>query len=129
MAKKRTKKEKSVSVSTKLNGLNEIEMKLLRLALDKGAYEGEADNAAIMLIRKLRQRDVKAEQLFSQSFSQSSQSSQSSCGIGNEKMTFGKYKNVMIRNVPMNYLVWVLNNCTNIDANLKRAIHKFLTRT
>ena len=122
MAKRKNKKEKSILTST---ALNDIEMKLLRLALDKGAYEGEADNAAIMLIRKLRQRNVKAEQLFEQS--QSIQFSK--CGNGNEKMTFGKYRNEMIKNVPTNYLVWVLNNCTNIDTNLKLAIHKFLTKT
>jgi len=122
MTKKKKNKEKPIAISS--TALTDIEMKLLRLALDKGAYEGEADNAAIMLIRKLRERNVKADQLFEQS--QSIQSSK--CSNGNEKMTFGKYRNEMIKNIPISYLVWVLNNCTNIDANLKYAIHQFVMK-
>jgi len=97
-------------------------MKLLRLALDKGAYEGEAENAAIMFIRKLRERHVKADELFNQT-----QSTTVLSNYGNEKMTFGKYRDEMIKNIPVDYLTWAFYNCNNMDARLKLAIHKFLT--
>lgn len=118
--RKKSKKEKqkiapkSIPLSTELT---EIEMKLLRLALDKGAYEGEAENAAIMFIRKLRERNVKADELFAET---------PVLKYGNETMTFGKYRNEMIKNIPINYLIWVLNNCANIDMNLRAAIQKFV---
>ena len=56
-SKNKREKEKgnptqSANATVNAAGLTEIEMKLLRLALDRGAYEGEADNAAIMFIRK-----------------------------------------------------------------------------
>jgi len=128
-SKNKREKEKgnpnqSANATVNAVGLTEIEMKLLRLALDRGAYEGEADNAAVMLIRKLRQRNVTADELLGQP--QSSQSKYD--GNGNEKMPFGKYRDEMIKNIPIDYLMWVLYNCTNIDAHLKLAIHKFVMR-
>ena len=122
---KREKKEKATPpppVVVQIEGLTEIEMKLLRLALDRAAYEGEADNAAIMFVRKLRERNAKADDLFGHG-----QASANTNGKGNETMTFGKYKNQMIKNIPIAYLVWVMNTCTNIDPQLKLAIHEFLT--
>jgi len=97
-------------------------MKLLRLALDKGAYEGEADNAAVMFVRKLRERNASADALFSHS-----QLNTALEKCGNEKMTFGKYRDEMIKNVPISYLTWAFYNCANMDARLRSAIHKFLT--
>ena len=111
-------------------GLTSIEMKLLRLALDKAAYEGEADNAAIMFVRKLRERNATADELFRHSPATISEPSVSKCGDdGNKKMTFGKYKNEMIKEIPIGYLTWVLRNCTNIDPKLKLAIHNYLGKT
>lgn len=123
MAAKRKKAKSEKPVRTSSVGFTEIEMKLLRLALDKGAYEGEADNAAVMFIRKLRERNMTVEELFGQA----SQTSPLKSKCGNEVMTFGKYKGEMIKDVPQNYLIWVLNTCTNIDPRLRLAIHTFLT--
>jgi hypothetical protein len=63
MAATRKKNKKANPKSTEA-GLTTIEMKLLRLALDRGAYAGESDNAAIMFVRKLRERNAKADELF-----------------------------------------------------------------
>ena len=124
MAATRKKKEKTMTVS---GNLSPMEMKLLRLALDKGAYEGESDTAAIMFIRKLRERNVTADELFgnAQRDNQQTWVTKHNNG-GNKKMTFGKYRNETIKNVPTDYLIWVLYNCANIDAELKLAIHQFL---
>jgi uncharacterized protein (DUF3820 family) len=44
-------------------------------------------------------------------------------------MTFGKYRDEKIKDVPIDYLLWVMYNCTNIETNLKLAIHQFLVET
>jgi len=118
--RKRNKKVNS-KITAASAGLTDIELKLLRLALDKGAYEGEADNAVVMFVRKLRERNIKADDLFGQT------PAISKCG--NEKMTFGKYRDEMIRNVPVDYLIWAVNNCANMSTKLKQAIRKFLTES
>jgi hypothetical protein len=41
--------------------LTDLERKLLALALDNAAHPGEIDNSAVMLLRSLRARGVKAE--------------------------------------------------------------------
>jgi hypothetical protein len=43
--------------------LTPIELKLLRLVLDKGAAPGEIENCALMLIRSLRKRGVSAQEI------------------------------------------------------------------
>ena len=121
---KRTKKDGSKKKSSPqaqlLHGLSDVEMKLLRLALDKGAYEGESDTAAVMFVRKLRERGVRADELFGNA------SSTAVTEYGNVKMTFGKYKNEMLKDIPISYLVWAFNNCVNMNAALRTAISKFL---
>ena len=104
--------------------LNDIEMKLLRLALDKGAYEGEADNAAIMFIRKLRERNVKADDLFYKSNSE--KSSRHITSWHYYKMPFGKYKNKMLMDIPEDYLLWVLQNCRSVKPDLRNAIENII---
>lgn len=42
------------------------------------------------------------------------------------KMTFGKYKGVGIRNVPKDYLEWVVRECKNIAPDLRRDIELVL---
>ena len=126
--KGKNKKEKATHTTNwALNsaGLTEIEMKLLTLALDKGAYEGEAENAAVMFVRKLRERNVKVDDLFVQNQQQPPQNTAVS-KYGDEKMTFGKHRGEMIKNVPLNYLIWAINNCANMDSKLRLAIHKFI---
>jgi len=104
--------------------LNDIEMKLLCLALDKGAYEGEADNAAVMFIRKLRERNVSAEELIKQP--ETEQYSDDIIFYGKIKMPFGQYKDEMLMNIPIDYLIWVLRNCRNIKPSLRNAIENII---
>jgi hypothetical protein len=99
--------------------LNDVEMKLLCLALDKGAYPSEADNAATMLVRKLRKRNASAEEL-------TGQNADDMILYGKMKMPFGQYKNEMLMNIPTDYLAWVLANCQNITPSLRNAIEKVI---
>jgi len=128
--KKQQKQNSTVSPTAVSVGLSDIEMKLLRLALDRGAYEGEADNAAVMFVRKLRERNANADELFGQAQTIIVQSSVSKYGnSGNQKMSFGMHNGKMIKDVPIDYLIWVIYNCNNIDPKLKLAIHNFLAET
>lgn len=99
--------------------LNDIETKLLRLALDKAAYPGESDNAAVMLIRKLRERNVSADDLFVKS---NSGKFNTPSIYGRQRMPFGKYEGEMLANIPEDYLLWALQNCRNMKPNLRNAI-------
>ena len=127
-ARKKSKKENLTEKLPVISaGLTTIEMKLLRLALDKAAYDGEAENAAVMLVRKLRERSADADELFGHAYAGIPEPSPpKQANIGSEKMTFGKYKGEKIKDVPVSYLFWVMQNCTNINPKLKSAIHQFL---
>jgi len=119
--------------------LTDIEMKLLRLALDKGAYEGEAETACIMLIQKLRSRNANADELFGQPPKQVNRNYQKKRNnkdnfddkdlmpYGDNIMTFGKYKDSMLKEIPIPYLQWVYKTCVTIDNKLRRAVEKYLS--
>ena len=104
--------------------LTDIELKLLRLALDRAAPDGEYSTAAIMFIKKLRERNANADDLFnkpnpvilSNDLSAHSQ----------WRMPFGKYKDEMLIDIPTDYLIWVLQNCRNIKPDLRNAIQNFI---
>jgi len=52
-------------------------------------------------------------------------------GFDDARNTFGfgkKYKNELIEDVPDDYLIWVLENCSNIDDFLRDRIKKELNR-
>lgn len=93
--------------------LPDIEMKLLRLALDRAASEGEINNAATTLIRKWRARNISAEDF----------------DLPARRVIvipFGKHKGKELNDVPTDYLMWVLANCTNINVILRNEIERIL---
>lgn len=102
--------------------LNDTEEKLLRLALDEGAQPGEIDNAAAMLIRKLRKRHVSADELI-----YILKPENDSAGHELQIMPFGKYEGIALMYIPHDYLEWVLQNCRNISLHLRRAIYECLS--
>ena len=104
--------------------LNDIEEKLLRLALDKGAYSGEAENAAIMFVRKLRERGAKIDE-FTQSGTSQTYTRQLS-RYHYFTMPFGKHKGTLLKDIPVDYLEWVLENCQNLSYILRKAIENVL---
>lgn len=116
--------------------LNEREMKLLRLALDDSALEGEVDNAAVALISSLRVRKAKAED-FSRETSASpgggSTKPKNGPDWGSVKFTFGKMKGRPIEEADPSYLLWCRDWIRSGDedletryGNIAKAIDKFL---
>ena len=109
--------------------LTDTEIKLLTLALNHAAYEGEADNAAVMLIRKLRERkatpadvtEAKAEVIYVEREPTSRKASH--MNTWGRTMPFGKHRGEPLELIPHNYLRWVLRACQNISNDLREAIH------
>ena len=97
--------------------LTELEQKLLTLALDGGAYSGEADAAAVQLVRQLRKRGASVDDVLGKQDNLFDLP-----GGRNTIMTFGKYIGVPLDEIPMKYLVWVLRNCDNVTASMRREI-------
>ena len=104
--------------------LDAIEEKLIRLALDKGAQPGEIDNAACMLIKKLRKRGVRADDLID---ALETKTLPAVCGT--LTMPFGKYEGVELAYIPYDYLLWVLRNCRNISHHLRQAIFECIDKS
>jgi uncharacterized protein (DUF3820 family) len=42
------------------------------------------------------------------------------------RMPFGKYKGMRLEDVPISYLEWVLENCTNLSPSLRAEIFRLL---
>jgi Putative quorum-sensing-regulated virulence factor len=99
------------------------ELKLLRLALCPGAARGEVETAAIKLVDSLRARGVKAEALSHPALAK--RSCKSRLAKGDMRIPFGKFRGQPIRDVPMDYLEWVLASVEGYP-RLIRAIQRYL---
>jgi hypothetical protein len=106
-------------------GFTEIEAKLLRLALCPGAKVGEIDSAGRALIASWRKRGLLAETLLEPSAA-SRPSSRPVFSAGDVIMPFGKCRGLPLHRIKMRYLRWVLENCSDLQPELERAIHAVL---
>ena len=102
--------------------LTKKELKLIALALNKGAYENEADNAAVALIRELRKRGATIEDFMPGKPSYMARRTNVPVDIYKVVMDFGVHKGKRLEEIPLDYLEWALNNCKNMKAGLKKAI-------
>ena len=96
--------------------LTDQEEKLFRLALDSGAYEGEYRVACTKGIESLRRRGVRLEDVFDVAPN----------AFGETPMPFGKFKGKKLSAIDPSYLMWVLANCTQMSANIRICIEKYL---
>jgi len=109
-----------------LVALSEKEQKLLRLALDTGAFGGEADNAAIMFVRSLRERAVRPDELITgrskprRPRAETRRSPRRLPGSAFVRMPWGKYEGVRLVDVPGYYLVWALGWIRQDETRLDR---------
>lgn len=89
------------------------ERKLLRTALGQGAYDGEIDNAAVMLLRSLRSRGVSAEQVENIQPGAGEtiyvETPQSKPDYGLCIFSWGnKHRGELLKDIPPNYLHWAV---------------------
>jgi hypothetical protein len=102
-----------------------LEQKLVRLALDCAASEGEIQNSAVALIRSLRARGISPDALMTGSELAERRDGRS-FGPGDMLMTFGKHRGRPLKRIPTKYLRWALRECDNLQPELRAAIRAVL---
>jgi hypothetical protein len=89
--------------------LSELQSKLIRLALDPAAHQGEIQNCAIKLIESWRREGKRLEDLFGD-HAQEVQKAQAywAPDFGLCTMKFGKHKDKEFKDIPPSYFHWLL---------------------
>jgi hypothetical protein len=114
--------------------LLEKEEKLLRLALNAAAFNGESDNAAVALIRMLRERGAQPEEFAISNALVVSEPIYSRPDFGLVAMPWGKHKGSLLKDIAPAYLLWALGWIRENEeraekmANLAEAIENFLNQ-
>jgi hypothetical protein len=88
---------------------NSLETKFIRLMLDPAARGGEINNSAEMLIRSLRQRGILAEAFLNGD----SNNGPAFFDYGDIVMPLKKHKGQKLRDIPDDYILWVVENVTS----------------
>jgi uncharacterized protein (DUF3820 family) len=107
-----------------LNPASEKVTKLLMLALDAGASDGEAENAAVAAVRIMRRSGMKLSDIASPATSSRSAKSEYEKWWEKTVMPFGKHKGKTIGQIARtepDYLVWCMKNL-DVDGTLMDAI-------
>jgi hypothetical protein len=115
--------------------LSEKETKLLRLALNAGAFNGESDNAAVLLIRSLRERGAQPEEFAIAGGALAVvEPIYSRPDYGLIPMPWGKHKGSLFKDIPPSYLIfardWIRGDQERAlkMADLAEAIDNFLNQ-
>jgi hypothetical protein len=113
--------------------LGDQEQKLVLLALDPAAQPGEAANAAVAFFRALKRRYRDGHTLLKELVNSSWQPppppprwKTTTVNYGETIMPFGKHRGKELCMIPVDYLLWVLDNCERLDPYLEEAIRRFL---
>jgi hypothetical protein len=119
-----------MSARTEPSQLDDRSIKLFLLALDPAAAPGEIKNAAIALVRSLRQRYADGHAFLAGLTDKPEPPRRPAPDAvsvyGAVRMPFGKYRERQLRDIPPGYLMWVLDNCDNLDPYLHCAIRRYL---
>lgn len=98
------------------------EVKLLNLALDKSATEGEIRNAAIAFVTKLRSRGFRYLDATTHEYEERED-------YGLTVMTFGKHKGKCLKDIPNDYLIWVMESAERCSEYIKDSIRMYLSES
>ena len=112
--------------------LTEIEKKILILSMDSAATNGEAGTAAMKLMELFRKRYPSGYELIKDleqihvetriQYRYESRPDPYSTFI----MPFGKYRGKKLKDVPVDYLVWILDNFDGLRDTTRTIIECFL---
>jgi hypothetical protein len=114
--------------------LDDKDKKLIILAMDPGAAEGEILNASLAIFRRFRGRyrdgyelvkNIEAMPAPRNDLRERMIQREVCSGV---VLRFGQYKGRALRDVPVDYLFWVLANCANLNQHTRKAINGFLGR-
>ena len=118
--------------------LTETEKKILLLAMDRSAPDGEVTAAAGGLIRLFRKRYRDGYELANDLESLperkpliNAQARHAAwprrrATFGNVTLRFGKHRGKPLADIPADYLIWVLRNCSRLNPYTREAIEGFL---
>jgi hypothetical protein len=112
--------------------LSDRERKLLVLAFDPEAYPGESLNALRVLFRGWLMKYPDGHALVEDLESGRTRVKEKivyrerSNPYGDVVLGFGKYKGEALRDVPADYLLWVLNNFDGLWPETRTAIERYL---
>jgi hypothetical protein len=102
------------------------ERKLLLLATNGAAHPGEARNAAAAFVFSLKTRFGDGYNVLAKLEAHAESNHLSGVDYGHTILPFGKFRGSQIANVPPTYLIWVLENCDDLNQPLRKAISRFL---
>lgn len=88
--------------------------KILRLALNSAASEGEWQAAAVKFISALRGNGTSAEEVIAAA------TPKAPAWTSLYRMPFGQYKGMAVSDIPSDYLQWIISKVTN-NASLVNA--------
>jgi hypothetical protein len=107
--------------------LSDREKKLLILAFDPGATAGEAMNALRVVFRDWINKYPDGHALTRDLESGGSViQEQRASPHGNVILGFGRYRGKCLRDVPADYLLWVLSNFSGLWPETRTAIERYL---
>jgi hypothetical protein len=92
--------------------LTDTQKQLLILAIDKAAAEGERNNAAVAFFRLVR-KDFADGYEFLTKLTGKTEDARSVYGA--VIMKFGKHKGQRLDQTPIDYLLWLLDNCDTLN--------------
>lgn len=111
--------------------LTPIEKKILVLAMDRSASDGEIGLAALKLIELLRRRYPSGHELIKDLEQIKFREEIRYVTVqhdpyGNFIMPFGKHKGTKLKDVPIDYLLWILENYDGLRATTRAVIENFV---
>ena len=96
------------------------QQQLLLTAMDRGANPHERDIAAVFFFRELRKHFSDGYGLLATFGNGSTPPTKSA--YGSITMSFGKHRGKALSEIPVDYLLWCLDNMTALSRHLRRAI-------
>jgi hypothetical protein len=113
--------------------LTETEKKCIVLALDRGAKDGEVSAAGGRLAHLLRKRYRDGYALLTDLESLPDRPkvivdrrAERRAIFGGVTLRFGKYRGYSLREIPADYLLWVLRNLSKLSPSMREAIRGYL---
>jgi hypothetical protein len=108
--------------------LDDRERKLVLLALDSSAQPGEAAGAAAALFRSFKKRYADGYKFLAELGAREARNQFPSLTVnyGLVTLPFGKHKGRRLRDVPPDYLLWMVRDCDCLTNVMREAIKRFL---
>jgi hypothetical protein len=111
--------------------LTDIEKKILVLAMDRSANTGEVATAALKLIELLRRRYPSGHDLIKDLEQIKIREEVRFVNVdhdpyGNFVMPFGKHRGQKLKDIPIDYLIWLLDNYDGLRETTRKVIENFV---